>query len=215
VAGHRRSESAAAAHRLDPRHLHDLERLHQLVEIDARRVLQFAYHALGESPQPFRQPPQLEPAAGPRRRHHVVRAGRKRRPLPAAVTHPVGDVRLRHAGFQSDLAIAQRGPDNQAAHRLDGRIGVRPSFPATYDRGRPLGGFVRLDAEAGEDGRNVGQDHDTEYSPISASRQVEGTTTYAAILRGSPKMATISASSPRRRGPIRRVAYGVGGDRKF
>ena len=53
------SPAPPAAHRLEPRHLQHFERLHELVEIDARRLLQFAHIALGERSQPLGQQPQL------------------------------------------------------------------------------------------------------------------------------------------------------------
>ena len=67
----------------EPRHLQKLQRLAELLGIDALALLQLADVALGERVEARRKraAPQLRARA--RGRHQVVRARRKRRPLPA------------------------------------------------------------------------------------------------------------------------------------
>lgn len=158
----RRSESAAPPHRLESRHLDHLKRLHQLVEIDAGRRFQFLDHALCERPQPLRQLAQFLASSMAGGRDQVPGARRIKRPLPAKVALPVGDVAVGDADLPTDLAIAQpRGLDEVADSR-DRQIGVDAPLarrPGTGDRGRAFGRLVGCDAKAGDNGWDMRQDH--------------------------------------------------------
>jgi hypothetical protein len=111
--------AAPAAHRLQPRHRHHLERLDELVDIDARRLLQLAHITLGQRPQPLGQQTQLELLAGARARDRVGGARCEEGPPPAAVARPAADRGAADARARGDLAIGQLGLLDQGADARD------------------------------------------------------------------------------------------------
>ncbi|WP_425908978.1 hypothetical protein [Nitrobacter sp. TKz-YC02] len=169
-----RFASPVSADHLEPRHLQDLQRPHHLLDVDVRRVFQFAHGALGQRPQPFGQLAQLQPPPRARRGDHVLVARRMGRSLPAVVTLPAGNIAVGNADLLADLAIAEAGGFDEPAHLGDGQVAVhspQARRPVAVDRGWPLGRFVRFHAKAGEGRRRARQDHDAEYNPTSLREQ--------------------------------------------
>ena len=109
--------------------------------------------ALGERLEPGRELAHPQAAAGAQRRHQVGGARGVRRAQPFAVARPAADAGAADAGLFRDLGISQIGVLDQMPDICDCDVGVRPARATRTrfrDRGRALGGIVRLDAEADE-----------------------------------------------------------------
>ncbi len=153
------------------RHLQKLQRLAELVGIDALALFELADVALRERVEARGQRAALELRARPRGRHQVVGARRQRRPLPAVVAGPAADAGVAHAGARPDLAIAERAVFDQAAHLRERGVGVRLARAARPHRHGVRVVVVGRDADPGDGRRREGRAHDKEYSPDTGAAQ--------------------------------------------
>ena len=135
--------------RRELRHLEKLQRLAELLGIDARALLQLADVAFGERGEARGQRAQPQLGARTRTRDGVGRARRERVARPAAIARPAADARAPDAGALGDLAVGQRGLLDEAAHRCDRRVGVRPARAARprAGDGGGVGGFAEARVE--------------------------------------------------------------------
>ncbi len=121
----------------------------------ARRARRGAWPACGAGAARWR--------AGPA---PVVRARRKRRPLPAPVARPAADAGVAHAGAGPDLPIGERALLDQAAHRRERGVGVRLAVSRAPRRHYGVGSVgVGPDADPGQWETREGGAHAVEYSP--------------------------------------------------
>lgn len=148
------SEARAMARpRGELRHLQQLQRLGELVGVDARRLLQLADVAFGERVEARRQRPPPELGARPLARHGVGRARRKRRPPPLPVPGPAADRGAADAGAPRDLAIGERRLFDQVAHLCDLGAAVRAARAGLARGGE--GVVRRRDAGDGQAGHRI------------------------------------------------------------
>lgn len=152
---------APAAHRLQPRHLQHLQRLHQAVDVDIGLRVQLAHGALRQRVEPLGEFAQLEFLRGAGGRHRVGGAGREERALPAAVARPAADRGAADASLLRDLAIGQHRRLDQAAHLRAFSIPMRSPGAAhawAAHKGIRRLGFIGRDAQA-KDGAEEGMGH--------------------------------------------------------
>lgn len=105
---------------------------------------------LGER-EAFAEHARLQPRARADGRHRVGGARREQRALPALTARPAADAGAADAGARRDLAVAERGLLDEAAHLAHGRVLVRPARAARVGRDE-VAGPVRLDLKSHDRG---------------------------------------------------------------